>query len=176
MSVLRYMQTVLHLHKNCLIHKIFRQYITIIVHPQIFLTTVLYVSVCDQSGCSISFILHYYILSTFHNTGLVFLKRSVWLGVVMLDFFLCINTSRLKQKVIAKRFNYSTVVLISGNENQERFYVLYQLWQLYLRIKYNTGIEFQPPKTNCTSFCTAYLPRPQAQILPNAEAREASPE
>ena len=73
--------------------------------------------------------------------------------------------------MIAKRFNYPIVVLISGNENQERFYVLYQLWQLYLRIKYNTGIEFQPLKT-----FLHYLPHPQAQILPNAEAREANPE
>ena len=32
----------------------------------------------------------------------------------------------------ARHFNYTTVVLISGNENQERFLRFYVLYQLYL--------------------------------------------
>ena len=33
----------------------------------------------------------------------------------------CNNTSRSTQNMNAKRFNYYTVVLISGKENQERY-------------------------------------------------------
>ena len=36
-------------------------------------------------------------------------------------YSLCNNPSRSTQNIKARRFNYSTVVLISGNENQERY-------------------------------------------------------
>ena len=45
---------------------------------------------------------------------------EIWYGnCANLDPF-CNNTSRSSQNMNAKRFNYYTVVLISGKENQER--------------------------------------------------------
>ena len=47
----------------------------------------------------------------------ILLKRPVWLGVVILIPF--VTTLAVSMK--ARHLNYSTVVLISGNEKQERY-------------------------------------------------------